>query len=271
MLALDLIKTIKENFKKNGIESAEFEAKQIVLSVCDSIVSTVSSKDEEKCIQLAQKRVAGYPLQYLLGEWEFYSLPFFVGEGVLIPRADTETVVDQALKIIKQNSYKTVLDLCSGSGCIAIAVKKNADVEVTAVEASADAFCYLVKNAERNKAQIGCVMGDALKYKGKKFDLVISNPPYIKTEVIKTLSEEVKKEPKMALDGGKDGLLFYRKITENAKQLLNKNGTLLFEIGFDQEAEVLEILKSNGFLNVRCVKDLNSQPRAIFGTLGDIK
>lgn len=267
MTAIELLNKIAEILRQNGVEFYKFEAREIVRQKTDSLYKDISDAEKEECMQLAYRRIKGEPLQYILGEWEFYSLPFFVGPGVLIPRADTETVVDTALFKIEQNGYKSVLDLCSGSGAIAISIEKNSKTKVVAVEKSEQAFLYLQKNIKRNNSSVKALKCDALTLTDGKYDLIVSNPPYIKTDQINKLQKEVLFEPEMALDGGDDGLDFYRKITENATLLLNSGGTLLFEIGFDQKEQVCEILKANGFSDIGSKTDLGGNHRAVFGTL----
>ncbi len=249
---------IRELFKSSGIKSYEFEARQIVNSFFGKIC-------EQKILQLAKTRTNRYPLQYLLGEWEFYGLPIIVGEGVLIPRADTETLVDTALEILKKYKDPQVADLCSGSGCIALAIEKNSNATVTAVEKYEKAYEYLKKNIFLNNSKVKPILDDALSFCGK-FDVVVSNPPYIETNTIDTLQKEVRFEPKIALDGGVDGLDFYRIISRNADNLIKPNGTLIFEIGYNQKDAVMKILENEGFSDISCVKDLNGNSRVIFGT-----
>lgn len=258
MINLKLVIQIAEILKNGGIEAYRFEAKQIA--------SFAKTENEAFC--LAEQRISGEPLQYLLGSWEFYGLPFYVGKGVLIPRADTEILVDTAIKIIKNQKLK-VVDLCSGSGAIAIAVAKNSNAEVTAIEKSDEAFCYLQKNVKLNEAKVECVKGDVFCDYNESYDLILSNPPYIPTDVIEGLSQEVKKEPVMALDGGKDGLVFYKHLTSVWKNRLNKGGHLAVEIGYDQAEAVSSLFMENGFSEVKTIKDFSGNDRVIIGTLKD--
>lgn len=249
---------IEQILKIGGIEFYKFEAKQFIKEYYGKL-------SEEEIFKKVTLRTTGYPLQYIFKNWEFYGLPFCVGEGVLIPRADTEILVDAALDILKGTKNAKVVDLCSGSGCIAIAIEKNSNASVWAVEFEKNAYLYLEKNIKLNHSEVVPVFADATKYTGK-FNMVVSNPPYIETETLSMLEKEVQYEPKTALDGGKDGLDFYRKITANANKLLNKNGTLIFEIGYNQKDSVTNILKTCGFENIKCVKDLDGNSRVIFGT-----
>lgn len=235
---------------------------QLILSEC------VVTKEQEQALMMAvDKRLSGYPLQYILGEWEFYGLPFYVGEGVLIPRADTETLVERCLKQAGAKPV-AVLDLCSGSGCIAIAIKKNLpNATVTAVEKSEQALEFLHRNIERNKCDVSVIKGDALDENlvTGKYDTIASNPPYISSEDMKTLQKEVQFEPQMALYGqSEDGLSFYRKLAKIYKDKLNDGGMLAFEIGINQQAEVAEILAGEGFKMICNDADLCGIIRVVY-------
>ena len=216
----------------------------------------------------ADRRCKGEPLQYILGEWEFYSLPFTVGEGVLIPRADTEILVDETLRLLEDVANPRVADLCAGSGCIGISIAKNRpDAAVTAVEFSDRAMEYLTQNIARNRADNVTVQkADVLAGTGEisGLDLIVSNPPYIPTKDIDGLSVEVHHEPAMALDGGADGLTFYRAILEKWSNALNPNGMMAFEVGIDQAQEVAELM-SRYFEQIYIVPDLNQVPRVVLG------
>ena len=222
---------------------------------------------QRRLFHLLDQRERGYPLQYLLGMWEFYSLPFFVGPGVLIPRQDTETLVDAALSVLKKSEQKTpeLLDLCSGSGCVAIAVKHNfGAARVTALEACGKAFAFLEKNAALNAVDIACVHGDLRNYSHPRLaDVIVSNPPYIPRSQLPELQEEVRHEPAIALDGGEDGLDFFRDIARLYRSQLAPCGTLLIEIGAGQGEGVESILGSFGFTGIREHKDLSGIVRVI--------
>lgn len=244
---------IEQILANAGIENSRFEAKELY---------NAFSGDELK--KAVERRISGEPLQYILGEWEFYSLPFIVGKGVLIPRPETELLVDLALKYIKENSR--VIDLCSGSGAIAVAVAKNSNAKVYALEKYSQAVEYLQKNIALNKANVMVIQQDLFEFTSQeKFDIIISNPPYIKSEVLPSLQKEVQHEPMSALDGGKDGLIFYRHIA-SMKSLLNKGGKIIVEIGYDQADDVTEIFKKNGLIT-ETVIDLSGVQRVIIGTL----
>ncbi|MBR4868592.1 MAG: peptide chain release factor N(5)-glutamine methyltransferase [Clostridia bacterium] len=219
-------------------------------------------------LQGAERRCKGEPLQYILGEWEFYSLPFVVGEGVLIPRADTEILVDEALRLIEDVNQPKVADLCAGSGCIGISIAKNRpDATVTAVEFSDQAIGYLQQNIARNQVDnVTLQQGDVLLGAGEMtgLDLIVSNPPYIPTADIKGLSREVHHEPAMALDGGEDGLVFYRSILETWTRALNPNGMIAFEVGINQAEDVANLM-AGYFEQIYIVPDLNQVPRVVLG------
>ena len=291
---------IKARLREAGIESAAFEARQLS-SACNR---------EAEALDAVKRRCEGEPLQYILGEWEFYGLPFAVGKGVLIPRPDTEILVDTALKEIKRrkaaagvtvNRCKAaetegrvknkirLLDLCSGSGAIAVAISKNDDdTEVTAVEKSDEAFSWLIRNVELNRASVRCVKGDIFDDSlltaaaddklGRRQDLgsclcsesdiILSNPPYIASSVIQTLQREVGFEPREALDGGSDGLVFYERIARFWAGRLSRGGMLAVEIGYDQSAAVTDIFYGAGLVDITCIKDYSGNPRVISGRTG---
>lgn len=215
------------------------------------------------------RRLAGEPLQYILGEWEFFSLPFEVGPGVLIPRPDTECLVECALDWLRSRPRARVLDLCSGSGAIAVAVAKNAkDCRMTAIEWSPDALEYLHRNLALNDLQqVRTVCADALAGPQGEgpFDLILSNPPYIRSEDIQRLDREVLREPRCALDGGGDGLLFYRAIVSLWTAALSQDGAVMVEIGFDQADDVSRLFAEQ-FSHVECVQDYGGRDRVMIGT-----
>lgn len=192
---------------------------------------------------------SGEPLAYVLGEWYFYGLTFKLNSDCLIPRPDTEHIVDKATELIPKNG--TFIDLCTGSGCIAVALKKHRpDLTGYALDISDGALTAARTNAEENGTAITFIKGDVLSGEAEctlpALNAVISNPPYIQSDVLKTL-DVAKTEPLLALDGGDDGLMFYRNIIKNYAKLLKDDGVFIFEIGFDQRCGITDIANENGF------------------------
>lgn len=268
-----------------GVGPAAFEARQLAAACFGLPASRLPLEADapaapeavERLGKLAARRTAGEPLQYLLGEWEFYGLPFAVGEGVLIPRPDTELLVDAALERLPANRPARVLELCAGSGCIAAAVAVHRPAcRVTALEKSPAAFEYLAKNTHRLAAgRVRPVLGDLLEGPDElgdaaPFDLLLSNPPYIPAGDLPGLSREVQREPAMALDGGPDGLRFYRAICENWLSCLAPGGSLLVEIGAGQSAAVQAIFRQAGLREIAALPDIAGIERVIVGTLPDM-
>ena len=248
---INTIKQIETELKALGIEDFRFEAKQIY---------NAYKGDYKKAVKLRKK----LPLQYILGEWEFYSLPFKVGKGVLIPRPETELLIDVAKDLIKNDSL--VIDLCSGSGAIAITLSKLKNIHIDALEKYNKAIKYLNKNINLNNADVTVIKKDLFKFiPQKKYDFILSNPPYILKKDLKGLQKEVQKEPKTALDGGKDGLKFYRKIA-SLTPFLKKGGNIIVEVGINEAESVASIFQENG-LETKIYKDLNGIERVVFGTL----
>ncbi len=222
----------------------------------------VEETAEKKIREFTEKRCSGYPLQYLLGQWEFFGCPIKVGEGVLIPRPDTETLVEQILDICRENHLESpaIADLCSGSGCIAIALKKHIpDAKVYAVELSDAALEYLRQNVRLNSTDIQIIQGNVLdKDFSRSFsglDIIVSNPPYLTGEEMQSLQTEVSHEPEKALYGGTDGLDFYRRMTELWKKTLKSGGWLAYEYGMNQHDAVKEILEKNSFTDIELRTD----------------
>ncbi len=212
------------------------------------------------------RRASRVPLQHITEEQDFMGLPFWVNEHVLIPRQDTETLVEEALKVIPSGSH--VLDLCTGSGCVIISlVALGQGLSGVAVDLSEEALVVAKENGTRLcKGKVAFLQGDLFGPVTGRFNAITSNPPYIPTKVIEGLAPEVRDhEPMMALDGTEDGLLFYRRITEQAKDYLNEEGWLLVEIGYDQGADVRDLFLANGFKDVEVVKDLAGNDRVVKG------
>lgn len=222
--------------------------------------------DEQNEYEIAvRKRAEHIPLQYIIGEQEFMGLKFKVNPNVLIPRQDTETLVEEVIKVVHPGMK--VLDLCTGSGCILISVMRNvSDIEGTGCDISKPALLVAKENAKNNEVEAEWVRSDLFDNLAGKYDVIISNPPYIRTEEILRLMPEVRDfEPHDALDGREDGLYFYRKITEQAQDYLNSDGYLYLEIGHDQGEAVAELMKNAGYLDVEVVKDLAHNDRVVKG------
>lgn len=216
---------------------------------------------------LIRKRAERIPLQYITGEQEFMGILFHVNSNVLIPRQDTETLVEEALKIVRPGMK--VLDLCTGSGCILISILKNVTgVEGFGYDISKQALLVAKENARDIGVAATFERSDLFDNVTDSFDVIVSNPPYIKTEDLATLMPEVAQfEPSGALDGMEDGLHFYRKIIAESADYLNENGYLLFEIGCDQGESVSEMMRSAGFSDVQVIKDLARNDRVVMGHL----
>ena len=224
-----------------------------------------NSKEIDQYKSLLTKIANGIPVQYITNNQEFMKLSFYVDENVLIPQPDTEILVEEILKLYSNKECK-ILDLCTGSGAIAISLKKfvpNADI--TAVDISEKALEIAQKNAKKLETKINFLKSDLFdKLDNKKFDIIVSNPPYIRKDEIKKLSEEVQKEPKIALDGGEDGLDFYRIIAEQAINYLKTGSFLCFEIGYNQKNDVIKIIEDEqNYKNTYCKKDLYGNDRII--------
>lgn len=234
------------------------------------LVRSVSQKEYQNIMRACARRAKGEPLSSIFGFVDFYGLRFDVNKKVLSPRLETEVLVEEALKKIKESDLKTALDLCCGSGAIAVAIAKYSSCKVSASDISKQALALAQSNAEKNGAKVDFVHADlfaGLK-KHKKYDIIISNPPYIKTKDIDKLDIEVKKyDPKLALDGGEDGLIYYRKIVKEAGKFLNKRGWLFFEVGKGQAEEVKELMNENNFSDCQIVKDYNKIERVVYGRI----
>ena len=224
------------------------------------------TQDAQKEYEIAvQKRAEHIPLQYIIGEQEFMGLRFKVNSNVLIPRQDTETLVEQVLKIVKPGMK--VLDLCTGSGCVLISVLKNAP-ELTGVGSDISKTALLVakENAKMHEVDADWIRSDLFDNITETFDVIMANPPYIPTGEILSLMPEVRDfEPENALDGGADGLDFYREIAGQVKDYLNPDGYVYMEIGYDQGEAVSELMRNSGFTEVEVIKDLAQNDRVVKG------
>jgi len=225
----------------------------------------ISPEDYNEFMKYIDKLNNGTPLQYLTNSQEFMKLNFYVDENVLIPQPDTEILVEKVLELI-QNKHVEVLDLCTGSGAIGISIAKyNKNAKIVATDISMKALEIAKKNSGNNNAKIEFVLSNMFEnLENRKFDFIVSNPPYIKTSQIEILSNEVKNEPHIALDGGPDGLDFYRIIINEGYKYLNKNGYIALEIGYDQKDDILALINESGkYTQINCYKDLGGNDRVI--------
>ncbi len=269
----------KKELQKIGIEDCVFEAKQIIKHITGYSNAEILSRYNTKLTEFQQnnltailkQRAIRYPLQYILCSWGFYGREYSVGPGVLIPRADTETLVDTAKELIKDKKSPRIIDLCTGSGCIGITLAlERKDAEVDLLEKYPEAMRYAYKNIVDNGAEnVLLSEGDVLKgdKSEEKYDLIVSNPPYISDSEMEIISPEVHFEPETALRGGADGLDFYRAIIENYTKSLNDGGSIAFEVGIGQAESVAALLRDAGYVKVSTAKDLNGIQRVVFGTL----
>jgi len=270
----------KDILTEAGFEAPAFEALCLTekvfgfnrLALITKGEETVASEEKLAVLaELTKKRLNHEPLQYLLGKWSFMGIDLLVGEGVLVPRDDTEVVTSLCIDYLSCKESPNVIDLCAGSGAISLALEKYANCKVTAVELSDKAFSYLTQNIKLNNSAVKALNGDIFEchkdIADNSLDLIVSNPPYIKTADIASLQKEVQHEPAMALDGGKSGLDFYRRIVPLWKSKLKAGGALAFELGEGQYDEVSRILADNGFGGITESIDFGGIQRAIIGTL----
>lgn len=259
------------------VEAPEFEAKLILCNYCGGEPSElplkyalpVSDADAGEAYAIARKRAGGEPLQYLLGRWEFMSLPFYVGRGVFIPSPDTEHLAQTGIDFAKNTSDPVrLLDLCAGSGCVGISVAHYCkNVRADLVELYPEAFGFLERNAALSGSErCRAINADALTFTSdEKYDVIVSNPPYITAEEYARLPADVTAQPKAALTDGGDGLRYYRVITGNAFSLLRDGGMLAFEIGFKQYEPVSVIMAAAGFRHIHCRRDYAGLRRVVSG------
>ena len=284
MTLYDLLNEGSSALQQAGDTDAENDAKLLLLTAFDlnlvhflmdrlrplSETDAAVQKQIQNYRAMLTKRASRVPLQQILGSQEFMGLDFFVNEHVLIPRQDTETLVELVLEEQKEKNKK-LLDLCTGSGCIAISLAVKGGYEsVTATDLSEEALQVAERNARAHQKTIRFFQGDLFSAlppdEEKTFDIITSNPPYIPTAVIATLEPEVREhEPMMALDGTEDGLKFYRQIAKEAGAWLKPGGSIYLEIGYDQGEAVSGLLADAGFTNVRVVKDLPGKDRVVCG------
>ena len=232
----------------------------------------VSEENKKEFLELISKRMEYMPIRYILGEIDFMGLDFYVEKGVLIPRSDTEVLVEEVLRMINEDESLDICDLCSGSGAIGISLayyRKKINVDLIDYYDIPEKISKknILRNCLEDRVKFikSDLLNESIKLK-KQYDIIVSNPPYIREEEIDNLMNDVKDyEPKTALSGGKSGLDFYERIVEESKNVLKKNGILAFEIGHDQGEEVSELMKVNSYKEVRIIKDLASLDRVVIG------
>lgn len=266
MKLFDLRKKLKAEFDLLSIEPIEVD--YIVAEVLGQPVTSLALIEEiddetcEKINKFAEMRKQHIPVNKIFKHSYFYGLDFKINNSVLAPRQDSESLVATALKYIQTNSFKTALDLCTGSGCLAIAIKKNCDVEMLATDISQRALNIAEANAKMNDVEVQFVLSDMFDNIEGRFDIIITNPPYIATDDIAELDDEVKKyDPRLALDGGALGLEFYNIIHDNLRKYLNDNGVIVMEIGENQRPIIESLF--NDFNLIEIVKDLQGIERVL--------
>ena len=275
----------RNRLRRAGVTEAQTEARELVCYAADKSkeqlfrdMSLYASSDLERRVEeLVQRRLQGEPVAYIVGEWEFYGLPLDVSRDVLIPRSDTEVLAQRAIeRATAAGEGGRVLDLCAGSGCVGLAVAANApNCRVVLADLSEGALRLCKQNVRRNglNARVTCMSVNAMEQPSPMlwdFDVIACNPPYIPTADIEGLDISVKEfEPHMALDGGVDGLDFYRFITAKWKSALRLGGTLIYEVGIDQAEQVMEIMAQNGFENIIATPDTQGILRVVEGTINN--
>lgn len=267
-----------ENLIKSNIEDANTKISillQYLLSMSKTEIMLhenmeLDETQKEEIFKCVEEIIEGKPIQYITHHQEFMGLDFYVDENVLIPQPDTEILVEETIHMInRKNENIRILDLCTGSGAIAISIENYARdrniIKIYASDISAEALEIARKNAILNNEEtnIRFIKSNMFENINDKFDIILSNPPYIETQTIANLSKEVQNEPHIALDGGADGLDFYRIIAKEAKKHLNRNGWILLEIGYNQKESVSNLLQEEKYENITCIKDLNGNDRVI--------
>ena len=268
----DLLQAACEHLEKHGIADAEMDAWFLLAHVfginrVDYLLDGQKELQKDKTLEymeLVRKRASHIPLQHLTGTQEFMGLEFEVNEHVLIPRQDTEILVEEVLRVSED---KSVLDLCTGSGCILISLAKLGRIKSgVGIDISDNALQVAGRNAKRLNADVTLINSDLYKNVGGKYDIIVSNPPYIKTTDLVSLMPEVRDhEPRPALEGGRDGLTFYKRIIKDLDRFLNPGGYVFFEIGYDQGEAVKEMLQLAGFIDVCIKKDFSGHDRVVYG------
>lgn len=292
----DIIRESINSLKAFEIENSSIKVKLLIEYVLRISKEQIILNEEKELTEseilkinsLLDKIKSGVPIQYIINKQEFMGMEFYVNENVLIPQPDTEILVEEVIKYCNklrhnqennETNHKTsekecreknkpikILDLCTGSGIIGVSLCKYLEnVEIYVSDISEKALEVAKKNAKKHNANINFICSDMFKnIEEKEFDIIVSNPPYIESNVINNLSKEVQNEPKIALDGGEDGLDFYRIISEKANKYLKENGIIFLEIGYDQKDKVEKIFSNyNYYSNIECVKDLSGNNRVI--------
>lgn len=263
-----------KKLEDNNIDDVMFKADKLLqyvlnMNKTDLLINEnnlVDAKLEEKYLVLIDEIIQGKPLQYITNSQEFMKLNFYVDENVLIPQPDTEILVEKAIDIIKKSKNISILDLCTGSGAIAVSIKKYMkNATVCASDISKKALEIAKLNAKNNDTDIHFIESDMFEnIKDIEFDLIVSNPPYIETKELKKLPRDVQNEPRLALDGGEDGLTYYRIIRDEGYKFLKNNGVILLEIGYNQNKTVVDLFKENNkYKNIEIYKDLSNIDRVI--------
>ena len=272
MTARELLSWGEGRLSEAGIDDAKLDAWYLLeyslptdrVSFLMNGSKSVTEEKKQQYEVLIEKRASHTPLQHLTGVQDFMGLPFKVNEHVLIPRQDTEVLVEE---VLKESKGKKVLDMCTGSGCIIISLAKLGKIEsATAVDISAKALEVAKINAEALEAEVTFVESNLFDKVEGRYDIIVSNPPYIESEEVDKLAPEVKDhEPRLALDGTEDGLYFYQKIIEEADAFLTENGAIFFEIGYNQGEAVSELLRAKGYQDIKVIKDLPGLDRVVTG------
>ena len=278
----NLYMDIRQGLHRAGIQAATLEARELVCFAAGKTREQfvrdgrlyVPQDVEEQARALMRRHLAGEPLAYLIGEWEFYGLPLDISEQVLIPRSDTEVLAGEAIRWLQTQQDARVLDLCAGSGCVGLAVASQVHACRVVLGEKSEAALRICRQNIRRSGLLGRVTpmpADALEPPTRQlgeFDCIVCNPPYIPTQDIETLDVSVRDyEPHMALDGGEDGLEFYRAISENWREALHPGARLYFEVGIGQADSVLRIMRRQGFGALEIVPDTAGIPRVVYGTL----
>lgn len=265
---MDFYKEILEKFNKEHIDKSDCDFIFCEVLNCKRTeilikLKNLTNKQKKLIIKATEKRLKKIPISQIFNKAYFYGEQFYVNKNVLCPRLETELLVEKSNNIIRLKSYNSALDLCTGSGIIAIMLKKLNTINLVASDISKSALMVAKKNAKIHKTKIKFIKSDLFNNIKSKFDLIVSNPPYIKTNEINFLEEEVKNfDPTIALDGKSDGLYYYRQICAYVDKYLNKNGTLILEIGYNQGKDVKNLFESK-FNNVMIIKDYSDNDRIV--------